>query len=93
MSKPRFKWVIEISVDPRLVADGFDMQSYCGNNGNALLPSCYGGEITAHIIEAPDADRVAKEQGYQDHAQRIMWETKRRAKKSLDPLPVVSPFA
>lgn len=65
MSKKRFKWVVEFSVDPTWVADGFDLtRDRAQTMLRADLNGAYSHEATARIISAPDPKRIATEQGF-----------------------------
>ena len=64
MSARPFKWVVEFSVDPSWVADGFELTQ---ERALAMLASDIGGaynhEIDARIVRAPTAARIRRVQG------------------------------
>lgn len=63
----KFYWTVEFGVDKTWVADGFDL-----TNERAMqmltndLSYAYGHELSAQVLNSPDLDRIAKEQGYKD---------------------------
>ncbi len=62
---PNFKWLLEVEVDPRWVADGFDFTSdRLGQVSQDLLPDAYPGEVSVRIVCAPSQDLILEEQGY-----------------------------
>lgn len=63
--KQVYEWVVKIRVAPNLVADGFDLDREVMHNMlMRALPFAYGQELGAEIIEAPNPDDIAIEQGY-----------------------------
>lgn len=58
-----YKWLVEISVDPTWVADGFD-----DDRAHAMvahdLRYAYGHEFACKVLARPPAEEVAKEQGF-----------------------------
>lgn len=65
MSEQRYKWVVEFSVDPTWVADGFDLTKERAETMlRTELNGAYSHEATARIISAPPAKRIATEQGF-----------------------------
>lgn len=71
MPKP-YTWTVELTVDASWVADGFDLSDERAKEMlNRELPFAYGHEIAAKVISAPDAERIAKEQGYKNRADRL----------------------
>lgn len=61
-----FYWTVRLGVHRTWVADGFDLAD--GEDISTLLsrrlPYAYGHELGGEVIEAPDPDLIAKEQGY-----------------------------
>jgi hypothetical protein len=67
----RFKWTIEIAVDPSWVADGFDCTTERANDMlRGALPYAYGHELRARVLSAPRPTDIAKAQGYASAADR-----------------------
>lgn len=66
-----FTWTAEFTVDKLWVADGFDLTDERAKQMLADdLSSAYGHEIKARVLKAPDADLVARTQGYASAADR-----------------------
>jgi len=63
----KYKWTVEIEVDPIWVADGIDLTS---ERMHEILMTYYGHvyshEITCKTVKAPNPKRIRKEQGYRD---------------------------
>jgi hypothetical protein len=61
----RFKWTVEIEVDEKWVADGFNL-----TDDRALgmlekhLAYAYSRELGAKVVEAPPDEEIASVQGY-----------------------------
>lgn len=67
MARPRFKWTIEIEVDPTWVADGFDLDDDRAHEMLCReLPHAYGHELKARVLSAPKPELIRKAQGYDD---------------------------
>ena len=69
----RFKWTVEIEVDARWIADGFDVADYVKRNDGgpeALIDMGDAAkwfrfdEATIKVIAAPDPKDIRREQGY-----------------------------
>jgi hypothetical protein len=61
----RFKFVIEFSVDPSWVADGFDINKENVKERMAvLLPHAHNSEFSAKVISRPTTKEIKNAQGY-----------------------------
>lgn len=70
-SSPWFTWIASFSVHKTWVEDGFDLTSERALDMLAHgLTYAYDHELKATAIAAPNADRVAKTQGYTNAADR-----------------------
>jgi hypothetical protein len=68
MPKPiKFKWTVEVEIDERWVADGFDLE-----NGESMeemikrsrLGYAYSHEVKCKVLTRPPDEAVAKAMGY-----------------------------
>lgn len=65
MSRHRFKWIVEFSVDKTWVEDGFELTADRAKNMlENDLQFAYGHELGARILKAPPQKDIAKVQGY-----------------------------
>jgi hypothetical protein len=61
----RYTWTVEITLDPTLVADGADLTDAKVHEMLSRFYSfAYGHELGARVIDAPDPEDIAKEQGF-----------------------------
>lgn len=68
----KFKWTVEFTVDKSWVADGFNLTEERAQDMIAsALSAAYNHEIGAKVIAAPDADKIARAQGYKSAADCI----------------------
>ena len=68
----RYVWTVEIAIDPRWVADGFDLNDRRMQTILEMaMPYARSHEISCRVTSAPDADSVAIEQGYRSAADRL----------------------
>lgn len=71
----RFTWTIKFTVHPTWVADGFDLTDERALDmlSHDLSYANIGEELDAKVIEAPDADEIAMEQGYEsaEHMRKV----------------------
>jgi hypothetical protein len=67
MSKPkRFKWVVEIEVDEKWVADGFDLTNEnITDRFQDMLPYATSNEVSGKILKAPSKKAIRVVQGYE----------------------------
>ena len=67
MSKPkRFKWTVEIEVDEKWVADGFDLTNdNITDRLQSMLPFATSDEVSGKILRAPSKKAIRKAQGYE----------------------------
>lgn len=79
----KLKWTVEFSVDPRWVADGFDLTDA---RAKAMLAMDLGfaleHELGARVTKYAPATKVAKLQGYKDT--KAVERTRREGKISHD---------
>lgn len=70
-NKQWFTWTVEFKVYRTWVEDGFDLTDDRAKDmiENDLTYS-HGSETKAKVLSAPDADEIAKAQGYKDAAER-----------------------
>jgi len=67
MAKGFYKWIVEIEIHPRWVADGFDLSEERVLDmltSRGQLDHAYPHEYEAHIVKAPDPEEIKAEQGY-----------------------------
>ena len=66
MSKPRrFKWTVEIEVDEKWVADGFDLtEERVVDMLQNDLRYAYESEVGARVLKAPSKKDIRVAQGY-----------------------------
>jgi len=63
--KNGFKWVVEITVDPTWVEDGFNLtEDRAKDMIEKELPHSYSHETAVRVLAKPDGDRILKQQGY-----------------------------
>lgn len=68
--KYKWKFEVELEVDPSWVADGFDfanrIEKFEEEFGNILLPYAYTYEVETKVklLESPSKYSILKEQGY-----------------------------
>jgi len=62
-----FRWVVEIRMDEKWVADGFDItdQRMC-DTIMAVYPHISGTEVECQVISHPPDEEVAKEMGFKN---------------------------
>ena len=67
MSKSkRFKWTVEIEVDEKWVADGFDLTNdNIINRLQDMLPFATSDEVSGKILKAPSKKAIRVAQGYE----------------------------
>lgn len=65
MTQP-FTWIVRLDVAPEWVADGFALsdQRALAMLGKDLDCACPDTELAASVLVAPNAERIAREQGY-----------------------------
>jgi hypothetical protein len=69
--KQWFKWTVEIQVHRTWVEDGFKLTNERAKSIiEHALPYSNGAETKARVLSGPDADEIAKVQGYKDAADR-----------------------
>lgn len=62
----KFKWTVEFTVDETWIADGFDLTNERAHDMLANdLSYAYAHELGARVIKSPDAEAIAKAQGYE----------------------------
>lgn len=68
----RYTWTIEISIKPNMVADGIDLSDprQLERMLESTFPYLMGHERFARVVSAPDAEEVAREQGYKSAADK-----------------------
>ena len=63
----RFKWIVEIEVDEKWVADGFDLtEDNIINRLQDMLPFAISDEISGKILKAPSKKAIRVAQGYEE---------------------------
>ena len=61
----KFTWIVEFTIDPSWVADGFELtEERAKEMIENELPHSYFHETSVRIIKAPREDLIKKEQGY-----------------------------
>ena len=64
--KKKLKWVVEFSVDPSWVADGFELTDECAVNMlQGTLSWAYEHELGARVIKSPSQKEIKRLQGYE----------------------------
>lgn len=63
-----YKWIVEVEVHERWVADGFDLDDERATQmlSKELPHAIMDREIWAKVLKAPAAAEIRKEQGYKD---------------------------
>lgn len=60
-----YKWIIVVEVAEHIVADGLDLTPELTQEAfERAFPFVRSSEITATVVKAPAASRIAKTQGY-----------------------------
>ena len=60
-----YTWTVKISVADTWVADGFDLtEDRLNDILQRELSYAYSTEVKGEIVKSPNADKIAKEQGY-----------------------------
>lgn len=74
----KYSWVVRFDVDPTWVADGFELSKdeQAKSMLETRLPFAYGSELGAKVLNRPDPEAVAKEQGYADAADKAVRDRK-----------------
>lgn len=63
--KRKLKWVIEVSVDPLWVADGFEFtKDNVQDHVRQMIRYATGEEVKARVLKAPAKKIIRKLQGY-----------------------------
>ena len=80
-SADRFVWIAAFGVDRVWVEDGFDLTDERAKNMLAEhVAWAYNHELDAKVIAAPDADAVARCQGYKSAADRAERDNARKGR-------------
>lgn len=77
-----FRWTVEITVDPAVVADGLDIRALQEREGQDFLLSHLGKiadgwrpeQMRARMVSGPSLKRVWKAQGYSDAEIEQRWQ-------------------
>ncbi len=64
--KNKFKWLVEIEVDPTWIADGYDLQAVDVQEAirEYSLGYAYPDEVKVKVLKKPNKKRILKEQGF-----------------------------
>jgi hypothetical protein len=74
MKTKSYKWVVEIEVHPRWVADGFNLtEEALINMLSRRLDYAYESEYAAKVLEAPDPKQIRAEQGFQEEGYKPLF--------------------
>jgi len=66
-----YEWTVKIRVAENWIADGFDLTDDRGQSMlEKALPYAFESEIACEVIATPDADEIARAQGYKDAKHR-----------------------
>lgn len=67
MAAKKFRWTIQVEVDEKWVADGFNLTE---SRATAIflreLGYATSAEVTCKVLKAPNADTIAQAQGFKD---------------------------
>ncbi len=68
----RYRWVVEIEIDPTMVADGLDLTDPRDLHDalTRAFPYTRMSEIGVRVLCTPDLDAIAREQGYKSAAHK-----------------------
>lgn len=67
----RYRWTVEISLDPKCVAEGVDLTPESLQSLLLKALPQLQGRVTCDVTSQPDREAVAREMGYKDESDRL----------------------